>query len=143
MTACLIHALLQAEPGEGFEAHVVVLYPQDNVDIRAREYEKVHLGERIGKRLAEYKEAGDSTPEIQRFEAGWEEMLGRIGVQFGLGARLLARCPPALCLQFRRLSSLGKSMAGHHLEDMAGPQALRRDVSSATTCPAPSTSSLV
>ena len=71
---------------------MVVLYPEDNVDIEPKEYGKVHLRERIGKRLAGYRaspptigrggEAGGATPEIRRFEGGWEEMLGRIGVDF-------------------------------------------------------------
>ena len=80
--ACLIHSLLQAEPRDGFEAHVVVLYPEDNLDIKPKEYKKVHLRKRIAQRLTEYNEAGDPTPEILRFEAGWEEMFELVAVHF-------------------------------------------------------------
>jgi hypothetical protein len=88
--ACLIHALLEAGPAAGCAAHVVVLYPEDNLDIKPEEYEKVSIRERIRKRLAEYKEAGAPTAEILRFEAGWEEMLGQVDVQFKTWEEVLA-----------------------------------------------------
>jgi hypothetical protein len=87
--ACLIHALLQAEPQEGNEAHIVVLYPKDNLDIRPREFDKVHIRDRVRERLAAYKSAGGSTPEIERFEAGWEERLGRMAVHFETWEKVL------------------------------------------------------
>jgi hypothetical protein len=76
--ACLIHALLGAEPREAFEAHIVVLYPKDNLAIRPEEFDKVQIREQIRKRLTEYSEAGRSTPELQRFEDRWEWAFERL-----------------------------------------------------------------
>jgi hypothetical protein len=80
--ACLIHSLLQAKPRERFEAHIVVLHPEDNRDINHKEFAKVQIRKRIRKRLEEYKQAGDPTLENPQFEAGWEEMLTQLDVCF-------------------------------------------------------------
>jgi hypothetical protein len=69
--ACLIHDLLEAEPKEGFDAHIVVLYPEDNQAIQPESFDKVQIRERIRQRLAEYRKAGRYTPEIRRFEDRW------------------------------------------------------------------------
>ena len=74
-TACLIHALLEAEPSEGFEAHLVVLYPADNLHIDPDQYKGNHVRNQIAGRLKAYKEAGAPTSEIERFEVGWKRML--------------------------------------------------------------------
>jgi|GEM_PF-1075350 len=86
---CLIHALLQAKAREGNEAHIVVLYPKDNLDIRPREFDKVHIRDRIRERLAGYISAGGSIPEIDRFEADWEETFGRMVVHFETWEKVL------------------------------------------------------
>lgn len=86
--SCLIHALL--DTAAACTSHLVVLYPEDNVDINPEDFGKVELRERIGKRLAGYKGAGDPTPEIQRFEAGWEGMLEQLDVHFKTWEEVLA-----------------------------------------------------
>jgi hypothetical protein len=88
--ACLIHALLEARSGEGLRAHVVVLYPEDDLAIKPEELEKVQIRERIGERLAGYRATGDPTPEILRFAAGWEEMLEQLRVHFNTWEEVLA-----------------------------------------------------
>jgi hypothetical protein len=81
-TACLIHALLAAEPRDDFQAHIVVLYPADRPYIDPDLYEDNHVKDEIAGRLNGYKEAGKPTEEIRLFEAGWEEMLEGIRRHF-------------------------------------------------------------
>lgn len=80
--ACLIHALLEATPAADCAAHLVVLYPADYPDLEPDTYAKAQLRDQIASRLKGYKQAGDATPEIRRFEAGWEERLQQLGVHF-------------------------------------------------------------
>jgi len=79
--ACLIHALLQAGAGADCAAHVVVLCPEDHPDLNFNHSQEA-FREVIWKRLAAYKATGGSTPEIERFEAGWETVLEQLGVEF-------------------------------------------------------------
>jgi hypothetical protein len=81
-TACLIHALLEAKPKDGSEAHLVVLYPADHPRIDPGRYEKNHVKHRIASRLKGYKDAGKATDEIRQFETGWEEMSEYVDVHF-------------------------------------------------------------
>lgn len=55
-TACLIQALLEVEPKDGFEAYLVVFYPGENLDIKPEEFYKVTIREQIRKRLVAYKQ---------------------------------------------------------------------------------------
>jgi hypothetical protein len=87
--ACLIHALLGAGLAAGGAAHLVILYPQDNLDVDPNDYVEVHIKERIKNRLQAYKRAGDSTPEIGQFEAGWEEMFVQIAIHFETWEKVL------------------------------------------------------
>ena len=107
--ACLIHALLEAGLAADCAAYIVVLYPEDSPDIQPQEYTKAHIRERIGQRLAEYKTAGGSTPELERFEAGWERVLERLAVEFRTWEDLLGEIGDGeldrfydLCKQFNR-----------------------------------------
>jgi hypothetical protein len=88
-SACLIHALLGAGLAAGGAAHLVILYPQDNLDVDPNDYVQVHIQERIKNRLHAYKTAGKPTPEITQFEAGWEEMLAQIAIQFETWEKVL------------------------------------------------------
>lgn len=108
-TACLIQGLLEARPQPGCKAHVVVLYPQDNLSINPSEFAKVHIGERIGKRLNHYKLAGETAPHITRFEASWEEALRLVEVHFETWEKVLSNIADGqlnrfygLCKRFNR-----------------------------------------
>ena len=81
-TACLVHALLQAEPSDDLKAHLVVLYPADNLNIVPGKYKDSHVKDQIDGRLKAYKDAGEVTDEIRQFEAGWEGMLGKLQTHF-------------------------------------------------------------
>ena len=89
-TACLIHALLQAGPGPDCQAYVVVLYPEDSPKINRDDYPQSHIEEQIRKRLADYKNAGTSTDELQQFEAEWRGMLDQVKVLFETWEDVLA-----------------------------------------------------
>jgi hypothetical protein len=80
--ACLIHTLLGAGLAADCAAYIVILHPEDNLDIDRSHFEKADITERIRMRLAEYKVAGGFTPEIERFEAGWETVLEQLDVEF-------------------------------------------------------------
>jgi len=80
--ACLVHALLEAGPVADCAAHLVVLYPEDNLAVNPDTCSEAHIREQIDNRLREYKKAGRSTPEIERFEARWEGMMQRLQVHF-------------------------------------------------------------
>ena len=102
-TACLIHSLLEAEPRQDHEANIAVLYSDDNLDINPREFDKVHLRERIGKRLAENREAGDTTPEVLRFETGWEKMFDHVDLHFKTWEEVLDEIGDESLWEFYRL----------------------------------------
>jgi len=80
-TACLIHGLLQADVTQGFEAQVIVLYPEDNGRITPEAFDKDHIRKQIAERLAGYAAAGPPTAEIARFEERWQETLDAISIR--------------------------------------------------------------
>jgi hypothetical protein len=101
--ACLIHALLGAKPAADCAAHLVVLYPEDNLDIKEDNYSKAHIREQIANRLEAYRHTGEATDELGRFETDWEEMLETIQLRFVTWEEVLAEIGEESLRQFYRL----------------------------------------
>jgi len=113
--ACLVHALLEAEPATDCGAHLVVLYPADNPAIHRNNHSEGRIRTQIANRLKEYKEAGSSTPELERFVAGWEKMIERVRPHFVTWEEVLAEIEEeglldfyGLCKQFNGKARLGR-----------------------------------
>lgn len=102
-TACLIHALLKADLAANCNAHLVVLYPKDNLEISEDDYPKAYIKAQIRKRLAGYMNAGDSIDEIVQFEAGWEEMFERLQGYFVTWEEVLDEIGDESLMRFYKL----------------------------------------
>lgn len=102
-TACLSHAMLQAASRQICEAHIVVLYPEDNLDIKPEELTRPEIKNRIEKRLADYKSAAISTDELLQFEYRWKEMFEQVEVHFRTWEDVLAEIGDESLWEFYKL----------------------------------------
>ncbi len=105
--ACMIHAILESESAGDRVAHLVVLYPADNIKIHPDQYTRERVERRIAKRVQGYLSAEGHDAPNARFFAGWHDVLPQIQIQFLTWEDVLAEIDSnelnrfyALCVQF-------------------------------------------
>ena len=105
--ACMIHAILESEDTGDHIAHLVVLYPADNVKIHPARYTRDCVEKRIAARVRTYLASGKPGKPTARFFDEWRTVLPRIQVQFLTWEDVLAEIDSeeldqfyALCTRF-------------------------------------------
>ena len=79
--ACLINSVLRVRQADGYAAHLVILYPEDNRRIDASQH-KAHIEEQIATRMQAYLEGGDPSESIKQFVGGWRDALQKLRIWF-------------------------------------------------------------
>jgi hypothetical protein len=80
--ACLINSILRADPKPGYVAHVVVVRAKDNRHIKPDKYRRDRIGRTIADRLAAFTPSAERSGTIERFTAGWKEVLENVEFHF-------------------------------------------------------------
>ena len=80
--ACLINSILLAGTKDDYSAHLVVVRAKDNRYIDPAAYSKSHIEQTIASRLEPFTAAEDRSDTIERFAAGWKEVLHKLKVHF-------------------------------------------------------------
>jgi hypothetical protein len=80
--ACMIHTLLQSEHPEDATAHLIVLYPKNNLHIDPAQHSKHHVERQIAQRASNYLQSTTRGETNSRFFQQWCQMLDRIHIQF-------------------------------------------------------------
>jgi hypothetical protein len=80
ITACLINNVLQKEPAAAGDMHVVVLHAADNLHFAGKRISRSEVADEILNRLKGYKQAGELSAAVTRFEAGWEAVFERVSL---------------------------------------------------------------
>ena len=90
LTACLIYNILQAGADTGYQAHLAVLYAQENHHIRHDLYGKDHIADQIAHRLQAYGRADSSNGTIVAFADEWRRVLNNLHIWYATWEEVLA-----------------------------------------------------
>ncbi len=88
--ACLINSVLQARQADGYAAHLVILYPEDNRRVDATQHEAHIIEERIAARIQAYLGDGGADELFKQFAEGWKDALRKLQVWFLTWEEVLA-----------------------------------------------------
>ena len=107
--ACLINSILRAGEKHDYRAHLVVVYAEKNKYICRSDFGDEYIESTIANRLQPFAVAHDRSSAIDRFSAGWREVLERLRVHFLTWEEVVADLEDDklsrfydLCLEFAR-----------------------------------------